>query len=208
MLYGLRLGTFLTLRELQPSYRKELDEAQKRATGVGFGKKLLIWVGVSLLYAWMFSPCLFNLAQCRTLGKSTFSYVILAGLIVMALGLLLEALADHQKSAFKKELPSRFCDVGLYRWVRCPNYLGEIVFWIGSWVAGIPAYTHRLRWVFSLIGLVCIILIMMGSTKRLEGKQDERYGEMEEYQEYTRSVPVLFPFLPIYSLKNVKVYLE
>ena len=49
---------------------------------------------------------------------------------------------------------------------------------------------------------------MMGSTKRLEKQQDGRYGQQPAYQEYVRSVPVLFPFVPIYSLKNVRVYLE
>ena len=60
----------------------------------------------------------------------------------------------------------------------------------------------------ALIGLVCIVLIMMGSTKRLEKQQDGRYGEQLAYQKYAQSVPVLFPFVPIYSLKNVRVYLE
>ena len=29
-----------------------------------------------------------------------------------------------------------------------------------------------------------------------------------EYQEYIRTVPVLFPFIPVYSLKKVRVFLE
>jgi len=52
------------------------------------------------------------------------------------------------------------------------------------------------------------VLIMMGSTKRLEGKQEERYGDREDYQRFIKKVPVLFPLLPIYSLKSVRVYLE
>jgi hypothetical protein len=34
---------------------------------------------------------------------------------------------------------------------------------------------------------------MMGSTKRLENTQDKRYGDQRKYQEYIRSVAVLFP---------------
>ena len=59
----------------------------------------------------------------------------------------------------------------------------------------------------AFLGYVCIFLIMLGSTRRLEMKQDERYGTNSEYQTYTRTVPVLFPLLPIYSLRNLKVYL-
>ena len=80
--------------------------------------------------------------------------------------------------------------------------------WLGSFLAGLPALGHPVQWAAALTGLVCIELIMMGSTKRLEGKQDERYGEDPDFQAYRRSVPVLFPFVPVYSLKNVKVYLE
>jgi steroid 5-alpha reductase family enzyme len=98
--------------------------------------------------------------------------------------------------------------VGLYQWVRCPNYLGEIIFWLGNWVAAFGAYTSWLRWGVSLIGLTCIILIMMGSTKRLEQKQKNRYGSLPEFQEYIESVPVLFPFVPVYSLERIRVYLE
>ncbi|MBK05584.1 MAG: hypothetical protein CL920_25575 [Deltaproteobacteria bacterium] len=207
-IYGTRLGTFLVARERKPSYKKELKEVQERAENVGVSKKLLIWLGVSMLYVAMFSPGLFHLTYKRMTKDVSFSLLLVVGLVIAFGGILLEALADHQKSAFKKDQPDRFCDVGLYRHMRCPNYFGEILFWIGNWCAGIPFYTHLLHWVVSLIGLVCIILIMMGSTKRLEHKQDERYGELEAYQQYVSSVPVLFPFVPLYSLKEVKVYLE
>ena len=60
----------------------------------------------------------------------------------------------------------------------------------------------------ALFGWVCIVLIMMGSTKRLEKTQKARYGEDPDFQEYIKTVPVLFPWLPIYSLEKVKVYLE
>jgi hypothetical protein len=58
------------------------------------------------------------------------------------------------------------------------------------------------------VGTVCIVLIMMGSAKRLERSQAERYGNLPAYNEYIRTVPVLFPFVPIYTLRNVRVYLE
>lgn len=206
-LYGIRLGSYLISREFSPSYRKELEEVQKRATNITLPKKFAIWLGVSVLYVLMFSPCLFNLQLLRTAPK-TFLLSLPIGLFIMYAGLLLEALADKQKSSFKREHPKQFCNVGLYRWVRCPNYLGEIVFWVGNWVAGLSGFAHWSHWLLSLAGLLCIILIMMGSTKRLEHKQDERYGDDPAYQEYTRSVPVLLPFVPLYSLKKVRVYLE
>lgn len=207
-IYGVRLGSYLIQREFQPSFRQELTEIHERTKGMAVSRKVLIWIGVSLLYVWMFSPGLFSLASLR---EGTLPNMLVwpwVGVVVMFWGLVLESLADWQKSRFKQQHPRRFCDVGLYRWVRCPNYFGEILFWVGNWITGMVSYHHALRWVFASLGLVCIILIMMGSTKRLEHKQDERYGELAEYQTYIRTVPVLFPFIPLYSLKRIRVYLE
>ncbi|MBK6709334.1 MAG: DUF1295 domain-containing protein [Chloroflexi bacterium] len=206
--WGLRLGIYLVRREFQPSYRQELASIARRGERVKGLLKLVVWVGVSLLYVSMISPNLFSLTNPSSFSPAVTLAVQVVGLLVMAGGLLLEALADRQKSAFKAQHPRDFCSVGLYRWVRCPNYLGEITFWVGNWFMGLAFYVLFIHWVVALIGLVCIVLIMMGSTKRLEKQQDGRYGQQPAYQEYVRSVPVLFPFVPIYSLKNVRVYLE
>ncbi|MFO0559536.1 MAG: DUF1295 domain-containing protein [Polyangiales bacterium] len=207
LLYGLRLGTYLIRREVSPQFARELEEAHRRADKVPAKVRPMIWLSVSVLYVLMFAPAAFN-AQLALASTSPNSVVVLAGVAIMAAGLALESIADAQKAAYKRENPKRFCDVGLYRFVRCPNYLGEITFWLGNLVAGASAYAGPWRWLASVAGFVCITLIMMGSTKRLEAKQRERYGAREDYQEYIRSVPVLFPFVKVYSLENVKVYLE
>lgn len=205
--YGLRLGSFLVQRERSTAYQKEMVEVVKRGQHIHGVVKLLIWISVALLYVAMFSPALFMLLAHRDVPTRGGAISQFVGIGIMVAGLCLEGWADHQKSAYKKQHPDRFCDVGLYRLVRCPNYLGEIIFWTGAWTAGFSAYAQWYHWVLSLSGFVCIFLIMLGSTRRLELKQDERYGTRSEYQTYTRTVPVLFPFLPIYSLRNLKVYL-
>ena len=206
--YGLRLGIYLVRREFQPSYRKELKSVQERSSGISFMQNVLIWIGVSILYVLMFSPALFSLVNppMRLSPLAVISQVV--GLLFMTGGLAIETLADQQKSAFKAKFPNQFCNIGLYGWVRCPNYLGEILFWIGNWVMGLIFYTSILRWIAGLVGLICIVLIMIGSTKRLERAQFDRYDLLPEYQKYIQTVPVLFPFVPVYTLKNVRVYLE
>lgn len=205
--YGFRLGSFLVQRERQPSFQKELPGIEARSNHLRLGTRLAIWVAVSILYVWMFSPGLFHLVA-SVASEGAGWRAAMPGTLIMAFGLCLEALSDAQKSRYKAQNPHRFTDVGLFRLVRCPNYLGEILFWLGNFLAGIPYYTSALRWGMALGGLVCITLIMMGSTKRLEQQQDERYGAREDYQKYVTTVPVLFPFTRIYSLKHVRVYLE
>ncbi len=207
LLYGLRLGTYLVRRELSPQFARELEEVHRRADKVPSRVRPMIWLSVSALYPLMFSPAAFD-ALTLASGQRLVPWVVWAGVAVMAFGLALESVADAQKAAYKRENPKRFCDVGLYRLVRCPNYLGEVIFWLGGFVAGASGYRAWWQWLASLAGFVCITLIMMGSTKRLEAKQRERYGEREDYQAYVKRVPVLFPWVPVYSLENVKVYLK
>ena len=205
--YGLRLGAFLIHRERSPVYRKEMVDVVERSKQVHGIVKLAIWISVSLLYVLMFSPALFALLARRASTGAEPLVSQFPGLALMAAGLSLEAWSDHQKSAFKARQPGRFCDTGLYRLVRCPNYLGEVIFWVGGWIAGISSYTHWAHWAMSLAGLVCIVLVMLGSTRRLELKQEERYGSDPAYRKYAASVPILFPFLPVYSFRNLKVCL-
>lgn len=206
--WGLRLGIFLVRRELQPSYRAQQTAVNQSSASTPFLVKVVIWISVSFLYVLMFSPSLFvtatpAAAQPAVLG----SLVQWLGLAIMVGALVMESLADRQKSAFKARFPKQFCDTGLYRWVRCPNYLGEILFWVGNWVAAIFFYTSALSWVGSLIGLACIVLIMLGSTKRLEEEQNQRYGDRPEFQDYIRRVPILIPYVPLYSFRTLRVYL-
>ncbi len=202
LIWGLRLGVFLVRRELRPSYRDYIRSTDESNAKLSWLIKAGIWLGVSLLYALMFSPCLFVLLGGPS-ATGAASLTELLGLAVMGGGLLLETVADGQKSAFKAEHPDRFCDRGLYRWVRCPNYLGEIAFWLGSWGVGIGIYGPAWQWIASLTGLVLLVMIMLSSSRRLEITQGERYGELAEYQEYIRRVPILLPFVPLYSLKGL-----
>jgi steroid 5-alpha reductase family enzyme len=204
-LYGVRLGSFLIRREFRPSYRKELAEIAERGAGINLPIQLSIWITVALLYVVMPTPAIYAMVEPAPTGGMLA--VQIAGLALLFGGLLLESIADRQKSAYKAEHPSRFCDVKLYRMVRCPNYFGEMVVWLGVFVAGIHAYDHWLRWLTAAIGFVCIQLIMVGSAKRLEKIQGERYGDREDYRAYAATVPVLFPGLPIYSLQRWKIVL-
>ncbi len=209
--WGLRLGYFLVQRERQAAaYRAQAQAVHSASARTSPAVRVAIWLTVSLLYVAMFAPALFA-AQANAAGEAAgagsaalFQWL---GVAVMAAGLLIEALADAQKSAAKAKAPNRFCDSGLYAWVRCPNYLGEILFWLGNFVAGVGFYAGWAAALLALVGFVCLLLIMLGSAKRLEETQDGRYGKLADYQAYVRSTPVLFPFVPLYSLRGLRVYL-
>lgn len=204
--WGLRLGIYLLRRERKPGYQAEKARIQTQYRTAPLGLRFAIWITVSILYVLMFLPGLVHVARPIDVSLPALIWQGL-GLLVALGGLVIEGLADQQKAAAKAKNPTRFCSSGLYAVVRCPNYLGEILFWTGSWIMGLPFFLSPLAWIGALIGEACIVLIMIGSARRLEGTQLKRYGELAEYQEYIRRVPVLFPFLPIYSLKNTRIRL-
>jgi steroid 5-alpha reductase family enzyme len=205
--YGLRLGVYLARRERNAAYRATQETDGDRGGRVGFGIKVMIWISVSALYVCMFMPALMRVVSAAKGSPDPLPALSIAGLCVMAAGIAIEAVADMQKSRAKRAAPSRFCDSGIYRIVRSPNYFGELLVWTGSLLAGAALLNGWLAWVLAGIGYMCIVLIMIGSTRRLEIKQGERYGSDRDYQRYIATVPVLLPLLPIYSVKNAKVYL-
>jgi steroid 5-alpha reductase family enzyme len=204
--WAARLGFFLVKREREAGYREAVRDQTDRSRRLRLAAKVGIWISVSVLYALMFAPAVFATTGSPRGGIPIT--IVSAGLLVMVTGLVVEAIADQQKSAFKRKNPDRFVNTGLYRFVRCPNYLGEILVWSGSFVVGVPFFAAWWHWLATVVGWVSLVLIMIGSTKRLERKQRERYGEDEAYRTWARKVPVLFPWVPVYSLENVRVYLE
>jgi steroid 5-alpha reductase family enzyme len=202
--YGLRLGVFLAMREKSSPYKAVQAETVARGAKITGWAKGAMWLGVSILYVVMFLPALLIMsAQAADQTLPSVPY----GVAIMVIGLGTEALADWQKSRYKKNSPAHFCNVGLFRVVRFPNYLGEMVFWFGVWISAMSAYQSVLGWVIGSLGFICIELVMLGSSRRLEAKQASRYGKDAAFQTYASQTPILLPFLPVYSLQNLKVYL-
>ena len=197
IIYGLRLGIFLLQREFKQTYRKEMDATQRETAPISIAGKIGVWISVSVLYVLMISPLAFH--TYAVVKNELFSYI---GVAIMLIGIGIEGLADIQKSAFKAHSPASFCNSGLFRWSRCPNYFGEITFWFGNFIVGLLIYRGVLSWMISLAGLIGIVFIMLVSTVRLELKQEKRYGDDVSFQEYSSTVPLLVPFIPVYSLKK------
>ena len=196
--YGIRLGGYLLIRELRStSYRKLLKNESK--SRVPLGVKCAIWVCCALLYMSECAPLLFRLES----GRPDDGFV-LAGIILMAVGILCEFLADLQKSRAKKLDPGRFVKTGLYRIVRCPNYFGELLLWTGMLISGLRIYHGVIQWVISLLGYAGIVYVMFSGTRRLEIRQDKNYGSDPDYQEYISRTPILIPLIPLYSVKKHK----
>ncbi len=200
MVYGLRLAGFLLLRERKnKSYSKRMDSIVKESTGekkIPIFVSIFVWIYVAFDYVAQTSAITYRLVNGDKGGVMAW-----VGLVVMALGIIIESLADKQKSDAKAKDPHRFVDTGLYRIVRCPNYFGELLFWTGVTISGFGA-VKGLQWIIVIIGFLLILYVMLSGAKRLEKRQNKSYGSDPEYQEYYKKTPAIFPFVPLYSLEK------
>ncbi|MBQ4068580.1 MAG: DUF1295 domain-containing protein [Lachnospiraceae bacterium] len=200
IVYGFRLGGYLLLREIRSaSYRNTMKKEIKDGKDMKFIAKFFIWISCAALYAMQVSPVLFRMKH----NKST-DIVAIVGCVIMFLGILLESASDIQKSKSKAKNPNRFCDTGLFKIVRCPNYLGEVLFWTGVFVCGVNTFGSVLEWLSAIVGYLCIVYIMFGGARRLEIRQNRNYGNDPEYQEYVKKTPILIPLIPLYSVEKYK----
>jgi len=198
--YGCRLGGFLLVRELKSAaYRNTMKTEIKDGSTMGFGVKCAIWVTCAALYVLQVLPVFYRLVN----GGGTDGWC-LAGCGVMAFGIVFESASDWQKNQLKKVNPKRFCDTGLFRIVRCPNYLGELIFWTGVLISGANVLTGIGQWVMALLGYLGIVFVMFSGARRLELRQNRNYGADPEYQAYVKRVPILLPFVPLYSVVKYK----
>ena len=197
--YGIRLGLFLLLREKRSaSYKKILYQPENTTKKPAF-VMWMIWIACALLYVGQISPVTFHLYNLRE-GSAVSEGWMWVGAIVATIGVVIEMVADAQKSAAKKINARRYVDTGLYRIVRCPNYFGEVLMWTGSFIISFGSCCSVGQWVIAALGYLGIVYVMFSGARRLELRQAEIYGSDPEFQTYIKKTPLIIPFIPIYSV--------
>lgn len=198
VIYGFRLSGFLLIREIKnAAYRKTLAEATGDEVPVFV--KFFMWITMGVLYTAQTSGVAFRLFNGA--GSSLCQWI---GIAVSAFGIILEAIADQQKSKQKAKRPDMVATEQLYKIVRCPNYFGEILFWTGVTISALDILQGVGQWITVIIAYILIVFIMFNGAQRLEKRQMARYGSNAEYKAYADKTPIIIPLLPIYHLNKQK----
>ncbi len=122
----------------------------------------------------------------------------LLGLGLFAAGLAIEATADAQLAAFRRERakavpaePRSVLDRGLWRYSRHPNYFGEALLWWGFWVASLDT---AMGWatVFAP-ALMTFLLVKVSGVALLDAHMA---ATRPEYAEYVRRTSAFVPRRP------------
>lgn len=188
--WGLRLAVFLLLRILRWGEDRRFDQTRSQV-----GKFAVFWT-LQAVWVWTVSlPVTVQNASSRAPGVGARD---IAGWALYALGLAFEVVADQQKLRFKEDPgnKNRWCDAGVWRWSRHPNYFGEILLWWGIFVASTPVLRGGQWAVVAGPVFITLVLLFLSGIPMLEQSADKKHGGSAEYRDYKNRTSVLFPFPP------------
>ena len=190
MIWSLRLATFLFQRISRAGSDSRFDDIKNRPQ-----RFFMAW---TLQGLWVLLTAAAALAVITGGVREPLGVFGIAGIALWSIGMLIEIVADRQKTKFKDDPNNggKYIYVGLWTWSRHPNYFGEIVLWTGMAIVAVPVL-QGWQWA-TLISpvFVAFLLTKVSGIPALEEKADKRWGGQDDYEEYKRKTPVLIPKPP------------
>jgi tryptophan-rich sensory protein len=186
-IWAFRLGTFLLVRIRKIGKDKRFDGMRENLF-----KFLRFWIlqGISVWIILIPSIFLFNS------NFKNITTISIFGFVIWFFGLLIESVADYQKYIFNNDEKNKnkWIDIGLWKYSRHPNYIGEILIWFGVYIFTFPALS---KWQ-SIVGFISpfyitFLLIVISGIPLLEKKADQKWGKIKGYMNYKKQTGILFP---------------
>jgi steroid 5-alpha reductase family enzyme len=170
-----------------PRYAELLGEAGHRAAV----RKVYVPQGLAI--------CLLALPiMTAAHGDAVVTWLVWVGVMVWAVGTVVEAVGDAQLAAYKRD-PDRgpVMDRGLWGWTRHPNYFGDALLWWGIWLAG-GAASGWWPAVVSVLAPIAMTHFLRNVTgaKLLEQTMSQRPG----WEAYAARVPLFVPRPPRHGI--------
>lgn len=154
------------------------------------------WYWPGSLFGIHLFPTLMTWLGCLALvpalrSSAPLGLMDVAAVMVTVVAIAIEAIADEQMLAFRRAHPQggAICEVGLWGRSRHPNYLGEVMFWVGLWLFAVAADPGSATW--TAIGPVAMIAMFRGASIPLADRRSRR--RRPGYAEHARRVPAMLP---------------
>lgn len=187
LLWALRLGVFLVLRIRKAGKDTRFDGIREK-----FWKFLQFWLAQGVVAWLLLLPVLFVTDYDAALTSVSF-----VGVVIFAVSLAIEAVADTQKYRFKRNVANKdhWIQTGLWRYSRHPNYFGEIGVWVGVYIIAFPVLSPVER-VIAIVSPLAIYITLryVSGIPILEKSADKKWGKLSEYKKYKQQTNLLVPF--------------
>lgn len=121
-------------------------------------------------------------------GTNILSYI---AYFIILLGTGLEIVADTQMHKFKNNGANKgkVMNIGLWKYSRHPNYLGEITVWVGVFVFALSVDISK--WFFGVGAVLMFCLFNFISIPLMEKRQIERRADYTDYIKKTSRLLIL-----------------
>ena len=186
VIWAIRLGSFLFMR-----IHKAGEDRRFREIKTNFTRFFMTW---TLQGMWVSMCLLCVLTALSSYNGIIMNNVFYIGLLIFVIGFIIEVIADHQKTVFRKDINNKdkFISTGLWSYSRHPNYLGEILLWFGVAIMSFSSL-QDLQY-FTLISpiFVYVLLVYISGIRILENQGDKKWGHLDSYKEYLKNTPRLF----------------
>jgi len=187
VVWALRLGSFLFFRIKKAGEDIRFREIKKSPT-----RFFMTW---TLQGMWV-SLC----SACALTGITkgvTINNYFYFGLAIFLVGFIIEIIADNQKTKFRSNPANKdkFINSGLWKFSRHPNYMGEILLWLGISIISLSSLED-----FELVTLISplftyLLLVYVSGIRILEYNGDKKWGHLDSYKEYKKNTPRLIGYL-------------
>lgn len=198
-LWALRLAWYLARRNLGHGEDVRYARMRKRAgSDRAFAVRSLFTVFLMqcLISFFISLPVQIGQFGSGTLSGAipgTFGALAYVGIGLFFVGLLFEALGDHQLKVFKRDPANkgRLMDKGLWSWTRHPNYFGDATVWFGLTLIALESEYGYLSVLSPVVMLV--FLYFLSGKALTEHLMMKKYAD---YPSYKKRVSGFFPLPP------------
>ena len=186
--WSIRLSRTLIGRRLREGHEDPRYTSLRQSWGPSFWwKSLFVVFALQAVLQWL---VVLGAIAAATASGQVLGWAAWAGVLLAISGIALEAVADLQLDRFKQSAgPGKLLTTGLRRYVRHPNYSGEILFWVGIAVIGLEGGAWLA--LISPILMAALLVLVSGAPMLDERLSETRAG----YDEYRSRTPGFFPRL-------------
>ncbi|KAI1300114.1 hypothetical protein EDD11_006312 [Mortierella claussenii] len=201
--WALYLGSFLLKRTLKHG-DKRFDKV-KKIPGEFFFYWLIqsVWVGLTALPVYLTNSIPAEVHP--KLGMQDY-----LGVVIWAAGFIFEVIANYQKQQWRREIGKdykrSFISSGLWSLSRHPNYFGECVLWVGSYLLSSKAFDAAVQsqilpqWISRLSVIspvfVTFLITRVSGIPLLERENDRRLKDVVAYWKYKKQTSMFVPTWP------------
>ena len=186
LLWTIRLSFFLFQRVKRVGKDVRFDNLK-----FSFSKFLLAWMTQGL---WVF-VCLFPILIVFSSSANNENLYLTFGGIIYLVGLVVEVIADYQKTIHNKinNKKRKFITSGLWSRSRHPNYFGEFLIWTGITIICIPVFSGLKYLALITPIFIYFLLNYISGINFLEERGKDKWGNNPEYVKYLKTTPKFFP---------------